>query len=491
MPGSPPSPEGRRSAGAISRRELIRVGSLGLAGLSLDGLLRLQDASAASSPPRGRAKSAILLFLSGGPAHMDMWDLKPGAPEAIRGTFRPIDTKVAGIQVCEHLPRMARISDRYAILRSVHHAQDDHPAAAYWMMVGSPIDRPARDADMMSRADRPHPGSALAHVLGSTAGVPPFVMVPEAMQPNGPERAGQFAGFLGAAFDPYRINSDPNLPDYSPGEISAPVGLDAARIAARRRLLDVVADASVATLDRRPAACDAYLARAFDLLGSAAARRAFDIDAEPPETRDRYGRHVFGQSVLLARRMVEAGVRLVHVNWVRHDNGKGSQGYDTHSNHLELARRELLPATDAAFASLVEDLHLRGLLDETLVNMTGSSGACPGSTSTAAAITGPAASAWSWPAAASGGARSSALPTSSPPIPPPIPSPPKTSSPPSTTPSASTPVSRSSTGRIGRSISLTASLSSSSCEAVGTGRVTTAGPDCKGRVSGSLATARP
>ena len=142
MPSSKAGPDRRRSAGAISRRESIRVGSLGLAGLSLDGLLRLQDASAASGPPRGRAKSAILLFLSGGPAHMDMWDLKPDAPEAVRGTFRPIDTNVAGIQVCEHMPRMARLGDKYAIIRSVHHAQADHPAAAYWMMVGSPIGRP-------------------------------------------------------------------------------------------------------------------------------------------------------------------------------------------------------------------------------------------------------------------------------------------------------------------------------------------------------------
>jgi len=245
------------------------------------------------------------------------------------------------------------------------------------MMVGSPIDRPARDAGRMSRVDRPHPGSALAKVLGPTAGVPPFVMVPEAIQPNGPERSGQFAGFLGAAFDPYRINSDPNLLDYSPGELRPPAEIDAARIGNRRRLLDTINDASISRLDHGLAARDEYLARAFDLVGSAAAQRAFDIDAEPPETRDRYGRHVFGQSVLLARRMVEAGVRLVHVNWVRHDNGKGSQGYDTHSNHLDLARRDLLPPTAAAFASLVEDLDQRGLLDETLVIMMGEFGRTP------------------------------------------------------------------------------------------------------------------
>ena len=367
-------------AEAINRRELIRVGSLGLAGLSLDKLLRLQAASAGSIPMMagrgrgfGQAKSAILLFLSGGPSQLDMWDLKPQAPEAIRGTFRPIDTNIAGIQICEHMPRMARVADKYAILRSVNHSQPNHPAAAYWMMVGSPIDRPANEAGMMSRADRPHPGSAVAKVLGSNRGVPPFVMVPEAIQPNGPERSGQFAGFLGAEYDPYRINSDPNLSDYSPGAIRPPDGLDAARIAARRRLLNAVAETSGSRIDPR----DVYLARAFDLVGSDAAQRAFDIDAETPETRDRYGRHVFGQSVLLARRMVEAGVRLVHVNWVRHDGGKGRQGFDTHGKHLELARRDLLPPTDSAFASLVEDLDARGLLDETLVIMMGEFGRTP------------------------------------------------------------------------------------------------------------------
>src|SRR6185437_1093120 len=169
-----------------------------------------------------RARSVILLFLSGGPAHQDMWDLKPDAPEEIRGTFRPIATNVAGIAISEHMPRMARLADKYAIVRSVHHQQSNHPAAAYWMMIGSPIQRPSTEAGAMSRLDRPHPGSALAKVLGPTANVPPFVMLPEAMQPNGPERAGQFAGFLGAAYDPYRINSDPNLPDFSPGVLQLP-----------------------------------------------------------------------------------------------------------------------------------------------------------------------------------------------------------------------------------------------------------------------------
>ncbi|CAN5896801.1 DUF1501 domain-containing protein [soil metagenome] len=370
--------KGLRIGGALTRRELIRVGAIGLGGLTLPGLLRLQQASGVGAPIKGKARSVILLFLSGGPAQMDMWDLKPKAPEEIRGTFRPIDTTVPGIQITEHMPRMAQVMDKCAIVRSMTHRQGNHPAAAYWMMVGAPMARPVRDSAFMSREDRPHPGSALAKVLGPTVGVPPFVMLPEAMQPNGPERSGQHAGFLGAAYDPYRINSDPNLPDYDPGAVAPPVGVSSERLVGRRGLLDVVARQSEHLGDSAAVeALNAYHNRAFDLIASPEARRAFDIEAEPDSVRDRYGRHVFGQSVLLARRMVEAGVRLVHVNWVRRDGGKGGQGYDTHRDHLQWSRDQLLPPTDAAFASLIEDLDERGLLDETLVIMLGEFGRTP------------------------------------------------------------------------------------------------------------------
>ncbi len=355
-------------SGRWTRREALRLGAVGLGGLTLPGLFRLEARAVAN---RRRARSVIMLFLSGGPSHLDMFDLKPDAPQEIRGEFRPIDTSVAGIQIGEHLPRLARLADHFSLVRSVRHTQSDHPAAAYWMMVGEPIVRPARDAGFMSRADRPHPGSALAKVLGPTGGVPPFVLLPEAIQPNGPERSGQFAGFLGASQDPYRINSDPNLPDYSAGAVGPPRDLSRDRLAARRALLDVA--------DDRPdlSGLDASYERAFDLMTSKAARRAFDIASEPDSVRDRYGRHVFGQSVLLARRMVEAGVRLVHVNWVRHDAGKGGQGYDSHRDHLNWCKNELLPPTDAAIASLLEDLHDRGLLDETLVIVMGEFGRTP------------------------------------------------------------------------------------------------------------------
>jgi hypothetical protein len=246
------------------------------------------------------------------------------------------------------------------------------------MMVGSPIQRTAPQAITMSREDRPHPGSVVAKLLRARPGLPPFVMVPEAISPVGPERPGQHAGFLGAAYDPYRVNSDPNRPDFSPGALDPYRGVTRARLDGRRGLLDLVSR-QARYLEQSAAAqtLDPYYVRAFDLISSADAQRAFNVALEPAAVRERYGRHIFGQSVLLARRLVEAGVRLVHVNWVRHDNGPGGQGYDSHRDHLNWARTELLPPTDAAFAALVEDLDARGLLEETLVVLMGEFGRTP------------------------------------------------------------------------------------------------------------------
>src|SRR5262249_46702438 len=208
-------------------------------------------------------------------------------------------------------------------------------------------------------------------------GVPPFVMVPEFVSPVGPARPGQHAGFLGARFDPYLINSDPSTPEYSVGALQRHEELSSKRLSDRRALSSRLKKEIAATEE-----VDAYRARAFDLVSSPAAQQAFDLSREPDRARDRYGRHTFGQSCLLARRLIEAGVRLVQVNWVRHDNGKGGQGYDSHSAppyppHLTWLKDTLLPPTDAAFAALVEDLHVRGLLDETLVIMTGEFGRTP------------------------------------------------------------------------------------------------------------------
>ncbi len=320
-----------------------------------------------------------MLFLSGGPSQLDMWDLKPGAPEGIRGTFRPAQTNVPGITMSEHLPRLARLADKYVIVRSVNHSTGNHPAASYWMMTGSPIQRAAPQSVTMAREDRPHPGSVLAQFLPTRACLPGFVMVPEAISPVGPERPGQHAGFLGARFDPFRVNSDPNLAEYSPGALKLAEELSDKRLQGRHALLDMIEQQSrhIGQSTTVAAGLDPYMLRAFDLVSAPLAQRAFDVAAEPAKVRDRYGRHEFGQSVLLARRLIEAGVRLVHVNWVRHDNAKGGQGYDSHRDHLEWCKRELFPPTDAAIASLLEDLTDRGLLGETLVIVMGEFGRTP------------------------------------------------------------------------------------------------------------------
>jgi hypothetical protein len=374
------SQHGAKFCDTRTRRELLRAGSLGLGGLTLASLLRLQEAAggAARSKAVGRARSVVVLFLSGGPSHLDMWDLKPDAPEEIRGTFRPVATSVPGVQISEHMPRSARMADRFTLVRSMRHGNSNHPAASYWMMTGGPIARTAPQAVTLSREDRPHPGAVLSKLQGGAGAVPPFVMLPEMISPVGPPRPGQHAGFLGSAFDPYLVSSDPNLPDFSAGALAPLAEVTTDRLVDRRALLGVI-DRQAKHLGTSAAAesLDPYYTRAFDIVASAAAQRAFDVAAESDRTRERYGRHVFGQSVLVARRLVEAGVRLVQVNWVRHDNGKGGQGYDSHRDHLNWAKTELLPPTDAAFAALVEDLDAAGLLDETLVVMMGEFGRTP------------------------------------------------------------------------------------------------------------------
>lgn len=360
-----------------SRRTALQAGSA--LGLSLANLYKLREASAVVAP-RAKARSVVILYLSGGPSQLDMWDLKPKAPVEIRGSFQPIDTNVPGMQICEHLPRTARLADKFAIIRSMSHRESDHLKATYLAITGGPMVRPVVQSSGMQRGDRPHMGAVISRELGGLAAVPAFVMVPEFVSPVGVPRPGQHAGFFGPAYDPYLVNSDPNLPDYSPGALAAMDDVTPQRLAQRRSLLASFEDLTPNGNDE--SVYDRYLVRALDLVSSAEAQRAFDVRSEPESVRDRYGRHVFGQSTLVARRLTEAGVRLVQVNFVRHDLGKGGQGYDSHSVppyplHTPWLKNELLPPTDAAFASLIEDLSERGLLDETLVIMTGEFGRTP------------------------------------------------------------------------------------------------------------------
>ncbi len=370
----------------LSRRGVLSIGA-GAFGLSLSGLLRADARRETSVPPGGgarpiapRAKSVIVLYLNGGPSQLDMWDMKPEAPREIRGTFSPIPSNVPGIQVCEHMPRMAQLANRYTIVRSMSHSESDHLRAGYWVMTGGRLTRPIDAFSSMERSDRPHFGSIVSRVRPSS-GLPSFVVLPEYVSPRGPARPGQHGGFLGSRHDPYAILSDPNLPNYSPGPIRDGQTTSLPRWRSRRSLLHSFEDASRTALTNGED-YDQFRAKALDLVASGAARRAFDLSDESDRTRNRYGRHVFGQSVLVARRLVEAGVRIVQVNFVRNDDGKGGQGYDSHSSppnppHLSWAKKELLPPTDAAFAALIEDLVDRGLLDETLVVLMGEFGRTP------------------------------------------------------------------------------------------------------------------
>jgi uncharacterized protein (DUF1501 family) len=369
-----------------TRRRVLQVGTAAF-GLSLTRLLQAEARAAAPSPGSAggapRAKSVIILYLSGGPSQLDMWDLKPEAPEAIRGTFRPIRTSVPGIDICEHLPRMAGLAHHYTIVRSMTHDDDNHVTAGYYVLTGARHAVSLAQRAGMDRNDRPHAGAIVARSLGSRQNVPPFCMIPEYVSPVGVPRPGQHAGFFGPAYDPYLIDSDPNEPDYDPGPLSISPSGRLQRTARLRSLLET-AERQAALSSDLPAVRDfqTFREKALDLLTSPAAQQALDVTLEPDSVRDRYGRHHFGQSALVARRLIEAGSRLVQVNFMRHDFGKGGQGYDSHSAlgyppHLPWLVDELLPPTDAAFASLVEDLHDRGLLDETIVVMMGEFGRTP------------------------------------------------------------------------------------------------------------------
>ena len=369
--------DGVRLCDGVTRREVLRAGGIGLGGLTLPGLFRLQQASAADKanaegrgPKFGKAKSVILFCTNGGTAQMDSFDPKPDAPAEIKGPYKPTSTSVPGISINEFLPRLAKLQHKTAILRAIHHNQTLHPTAIYLTLCGDLLGRVVTpDSATMSREDKPHFGSVITKLLPVPPDLPGFVMLPEAMGPNGPEWPGQFAGFLGSGYDPYRVNSFPGSQGYSPGALASDRALTNDRVSDRRVLLEQLGrNAKALEKVAATTSLDPHYVKAFDVISSPRAQKAFDIEAEPEPVRERYGKHYFGQSCLQARRLVEAGVRLVQINWLRSNiGGTGGPGYDTHANHFALTRDQLYPPTDQAFSTLLEDLDERGLLDETIV----------------------------------------------------------------------------------------------------------------------------
>lgn len=365
-----------RSQG-LNRRAILRAGSLGLLGLNWPQLLAARAAQQPASMSGGRAKSCILLFMWGGPAHQDTWDLKPNAPAEIRGEFKPIATRVPGVQICEHLPLLAQRADKLAIVRSLTHTNVDHTAATHFLLTGQP---PPPGADLTK--DWPHIGSVLARLGLGRGPLPPFVsMRPKPHVENDvprfvEESHGQFAGWLGQAYNPLTIDADPSHDGYHVGDFALPAEVSLARLENRRELLGDVNE-QLRRLERTAPVMDDCYRRAFELLSSSAGGRVFDLEAEPAAVRDRYGRHPHGQSVLQARRLIEAGVPLVTVYWPSEGIKNVSVYWDTHSRNFIDLRERLMPPADQAFSALLDDLQDRGLLDETLVVWTGEFGRTP------------------------------------------------------------------------------------------------------------------
>ncbi len=370
----------RQLCDGVNRREILRVGAAGLLGLSLPGLLR------AEIKARPGAKSCILMFLEGGPAGQDLWDMKPDAPEQVRGEFKPIATTVPGLSFCEHLPMLAKQAHLLTLVRSVHHSIADHNAGAYYALTGhSPVSG-GKLVTSPSRDDFPPFGAVLAKLRPSGRDLPDFIHTPDWMSNNGAFLPGQGAGFLGGGFDPF-VTGDPSLPDYQVPGLELPRGLSLDRVERRKSLMEAVGHA----VEPGPAldAMDAHYRKAFDLIASPEARKAFDLSKEPKSVRERYGLDPanprkqearkfgglpqLGQSLLLTRRLIEAGVRLVTVC----SGARFDQTWDTHRDHFPLLKRSLLPYFDRGFSALLEDLQERGLLDETLVVAMGEFGRTP------------------------------------------------------------------------------------------------------------------
>ena len=380
---------GRFAAEQFARRRLLAAGGLGLLGLTLPRLLRAEAAPSASRP-KARAKSVIFLFQFGGPSHIDMFDMKPDAPEGIRGPYRPIPSSAPGILVSEKLPNVARIMNRVTLIRSMHHGMKNHNSASYYALTGhAPLVDDIRLSDtldlfpaygsVVSLLGEPRPDAP----AGARREMPAFVSYPHVLR-DGSVTPGQHASFLGKSHDPFFISEDPNSPGFRLPELSLPSDLPLSRLEKRREMQKLI-DRQSRLLEYSSEArgLDAFYTRALEMLHSEAIRSAFDLSSEPEWLRDRYGRHTYGQGCLLARRLVEAGSRFVTVYFSDSIGGqsKVSGGWDTHgfnnTRMFPIIEALHLPITDQTLPALIEDLDQRGLLDETLVVWMGEFGRTP------------------------------------------------------------------------------------------------------------------
>jgi uncharacterized protein (DUF1501 family) len=345
--------QSRSNCEGVNRRDFLRVGGVGLFGLSLPSVLA---ASAAAEPtpasPR-KEPNVILIWLDGGPSHIDMFDPKPDAPVEIRGEFGAIETNVKGIRISDQLPRLAKQMDKYTILR-VTSPDASHGTGNHYMLTGWRFN-PA--------ITYPAYGSVYARELGFQKGMPPYVIV---------GGLGQYTtgGYMGAVFNPFNVGGDPNAATFSVKDVTPPATVKPERLARRKSALDTLDQfqRNAETAQRGVLAMDEFYARAFDLVTSPAAKKAFDLSEEKAELRDQYGRNSFGQGCLLARRLVEAGTRFVHIQ---------KNGWDTHTSNFTSLKGSRLPELDQGYAALLADLSQRGLLANTIVICMGEFGRTP------------------------------------------------------------------------------------------------------------------
>ena len=374
------------------RREVLRLGGLGwLGGMATSGLDQLfaAQARAASAPTArlqsfGKAKRCILLFMWGGPAQQDTWDMKPTAPSEFRGEFRPIATSLPGLEICEHFPRLARQAHRLAVIRSMTHRDVNHTTATHEILTGRPIPR-VGGGDF--REDWPHYGAVLARLRPQLrqSALPPYVQ----MRPELPDAAprfvesshGQGGGWMGPNFEPMTIDDNPALATYRPAALSLPDGLTLERLGGRRALSTSLEQArnQLAPWQAQPmpAAMAGHYTRAHNLLNDRKSLEAFDLTREEPKLRERYGMNPHGQSVLQARRLVEAGVPIVTAFWPNDGLTNVSVYWDTHNRNFIDLKTRLMPPADQAFDTLVDDLQSRGMLDDTLIVWSGEFGRTP------------------------------------------------------------------------------------------------------------------
>jgi len=372
-----------RTCQGVSRREWLRVGGLGLGAISLPQLLAGQ-ASAQPTVERpamfGRAKNVMVVWLQGGPPQHETWDPKPDAPAEIRGAFGPIQTNIPGIQIGELLPRLATRADKLAIVRSLCTHNDLHDASGYWVLTGYPYR--GRQSREISPTDWPWLGSVIKQLKPSKE-LPAYsaVWLPDWMRLNdNVTPAGQTAGFLGHQWEPERLVCDPSTRGFQVQGLTSPREVPPLRLSARQSLLSQV-ETHFELLDRgaRARDFDRQTRQAFDVLASGRARQAFDLEREPEAIRRAYGPTQWGQSLLLGRRLIEAGARLVHVNWCREpgDEAVNNPMWDTHAQNADRLQDVLCPLFDVTFSTLLDDLDERGLLSETLVLAIGEFGRTP------------------------------------------------------------------------------------------------------------------